>query len=146
MICQFCEVDYPANVRSCAKCGCDLVERLAVEGQGLTFDPLPIVDDRDVFATLVAQLEAERIPYTVHCGTGLQMFETQSLGAVAGPNTWEARVTVISSRYAEAEAAFRDATAGADADARGFRADAGEEPGVEEMPGRSRRFETIEPR
>lgn len=111
MICQFCEVEAPAKARTCPKCGCDLVERLAGEGQELTFDPLPIFDDRDTLAALVARLESERIPYTVQCGTGLQMFETQSLGAEVGPETWEARVMVISSRYAEAEAALRS-TAG----------------------------------
>ncbi len=146
MICQFCEVEYPANVRSCAKCGCDLVDRLAAEGQELTFDPLPIVVDRDIFAALVAELESGRIPYTVQCGTGLQMFETQSLGAVAGPETWEARLMVISSRHAEAEAAWRAAVAGAEAGARGFRPDAGGELDAEELPHRVRRFDSIEPR
>ena len=111
MICQFCEIEAPANARTCARCGCDLVDRLAEERQELTFDPLPIVDDRDRFDSLIARLEAERIPYTVQCGTGLQMFETQSLGAEAGPETWEARVMVISSRYAEAAAALRAAEA-----------------------------------
>lgn len=109
MICQFCEIDHPAGARVCSQCGCDLVESLAVEGEALTFDPLPIVDDRDTLAALVAQLEAARIPYIVQSGTGLLMFETQSLNEIARPETWEARVTVISSRYGEAEAALRAA-------------------------------------
>lgn len=110
MICQFCETDHPPGVKDCGKCGCELVECLAAEEEELTFDPLPIVDDREVFAAVVARLEAERIPYTAQSGTGLVMFETQSLGEVAQPETWEARVMVISSRYAEAEEALRAAT------------------------------------
>ncbi len=144
MICQFCEIEHPAGARSCSQCGCDLVASLAVEGEELTFDPLPIIDDRATLAALVSQLEADCIPYTVHCGTGLQMYETQSLGAVAPPGTWEARVMVISSRYAEADAALRAAAAGAEA--RGFGADSGEEQATGTSPERSRRFGAIEPR
>ena len=111
MICQFCETEHAAGVRSCSQCGCDLVESLAEERAELTFDPLPIIDDRDTLAALVQQLEAEHIPYTLQCGTGLCMFETQSLADTAGPGLWEARVMVISSRYSEAEDALSDAVA-----------------------------------
>jgi hypothetical protein len=113
VICQFCEREYPEGIERCAECGCDLIETLPEEGDEVVLEPLPVLREPAVLGDLVARLEAERIPYIVHAGTALAMLEMQHLRGAAAPEEWEARVLVVSSRFAEARSALRAAMAGA---------------------------------
>lgn len=83
--------------------------RLPEAGEEIVFDPLTVLTSRVELRELVALLEAEKIPYILHAGTGLQMMDTQTLRSLARRRDWEARVMVVSSRFEEARAALRSA-------------------------------------
>lgn len=109
MICQFCEIEYPADAARCAECGAELVEALPPASDEIVLEPLAEIFRRRELELLVEELEAARIPYSVHSGTAWAMQGSQTLASVARRSAWEAQVLVVSTRREEAEAALEAA-------------------------------------
>ena len=55
---------------------------------------------------VLERLEADEIPYVVHCGTALYMQEQLVIADRVRISQWEARVSVASSRFEEARQAL----------------------------------------
>ncbi len=109
MICQFCEIEYPAGTERCKECGAELLEALPDEDSEPTVDPLCVIYKRGQLSYLVDLLEKAQIPYTVYSGTALFMLDRQRPRDIAYKKDWEARVVAMSSRWEEAEAAAQEA-------------------------------------
>jgi hypothetical protein len=112
VICQFCEIEYAAETKRCAQCGCELVESLPEGSAEVVLEPLGETFRRRQLDRLVESLEAADIPYIVHSGTALGMQDGQMLRNAARREDWEARILVVSTRHEEAREAWKESAEG----------------------------------
>ena len=113
MFCPRCETEYREGFETCSDCNVGLVESLEPEEGPLPASLVPLTESRafELVAELLDRLEKADIAYVIEAGTALHL-----LGGLAlhgdDPGPWEARITVVASKAAEANAILEELQAG----------------------------------
>ncbi len=98
MFCPNCKSEYREGFTECADCELPLVAELGVDPE------IELLDDQlvslhetghpDELGALLELLESGDVPYVVHAGTALALFEGRELGEPGRPDAWQARILV----------------------------------------------------
>ncbi len=135
MYCPKCRGEYRAGIARCPDCGVELTEELFDISP---LEPLEEVADPGRLEQLLAVLESGGIPYVVQAGTALSLLDGPADAAAVLPQPWQARVWVLGTRFAEAQALGRQAAA------EGGESEPGEaEPGELDPEALERRIEPL---
>ena len=107
MICPNCEAEYREGFTVCSDCGVALVTELraeveVIEHEGLV--PLHLTARSDELEDLLERIESAEVPYVVHAGTALALFEGRELGDAERPDPWQARILVAAPHFERARA------------------------------------------
>jgi hypothetical protein len=96
VICPNCKAEYREGFTRCADCDLPLVETLGEHHEpiGDELEPLHDTGSPDELGELVERLEDARVPYLLHAGTALALFDGEELREASQPDPWQARVFV----------------------------------------------------
>lgn len=98
MFCPNCQAEYREGFTVCADCDLPLVAELGMEAETEVLDdqlvPLHETGHPEELGELLEQFESGDVPYVVHAGTALALFEGRELGEPGRPDAWQARILV----------------------------------------------------